>query len=646
MRLAQMERHMSNSICYGASTALLVAWLIASIACTGPSPNPTAGPGQDGALPTLTTDPATLPTQAEKPPQGSLLQLDTGMHTALISRIGVDAANRYLITGSHDKTVRVWDLASGNLLRVIRPPVRAGNEGKIYAVAMSPDGTLVATGGWTGFAWDKAASIYVFRTDDGQMMRRFSGFPFAVTNLTYSHDGWFLAAGSTGRYSLRVYSTQDDREVMSDAYSSTSYGADFASTRQLVTASYDGFIRLYDRDRQIRVKRQAPGGKRPFSVAFSPDGTKVAVGFRDSASVDVLAAGDLSLLYNPDTSDVERGGMSSVCWSADGQWLYAGGLHRVQGLYALRRWAEGGRGDYHDVPVAESLITHLLPLQEGGVVFATGAPSFGVLDASGQRQFFQGPVSADFRDSQAAFLVSQDGTTVQFGYATRGASPVRFTLLDRALVLSPPADPALLPALTTAPGLDIVGWENTPRPTLNGTALKMVQSDVARSVAITPDHQHLLLGTEWFLRLIDRRGRPQWSIPTPATAWAVNIAGNGQLAVAAFGDGTIRWYRLRDGQELLTFFPHRDRERWGLWTPSGYYDAAPDAETLLGWHIDRGPFRAADFLPMAQFRSTFFRPDVVTRILQTLDEAEALRRANAVGLHVPPVPVPPWRPAS
>ena len=559
MRLAQMERHMSNSICYGASTALLVAWLIASIACTGPSPNPTAGPGQDGALPTLTTDPATLPTQAEKPPQGSLLQLDTGMHTALISRIGVDAANRYLITGSHDKTVRVWDLASGNLLRVIRPPVRAGNEGKIYAVALSPDGTLVATGGWTGFAWDKAASIYVFRTDDGQMMRRFSGFPFAVTNLTYSHDGWFLAAGSTGRYSLRVYSTQDDTEVMSDAYS---------------------------------------------------------------------------------------GGMSSVCWSADGQWLYAGGLHRVQGLYALRRWAEGGRGDYHDVPVAESLITHLLPLQEGGVVFATGAPSFGVLDASGQRQFFQGPVSADFRDSQAAFLVSQDGTTVQFGYATRGASPVRFTLLDRALVLSPPADPALLPALTTAPGLDIVGWENTPRPTLNGTALKMVQSDVARSVAITPDHQHLLLGTEWFLRLIDRRGRPQWSIPTPATAWAVNIAGNGQLAVAAFGDGTIRWYRLRDGQELLTFFPHRDRERWGLWTPSGYYDAAPDAETLLGWHIDRGPFRAADFLPMAQFRSTFFRPDVVTRILQTLDEAEALRRANAVGLHVPPVPVPPWRPAS
>ena len=77
----------------------------------------------------------------------------------------------------------------------------------------------------------------------------------------------------------------------------------------------------------------------------------------------------------------------------------------------------------------------------------------------------------------------------------------------------------------------------------------------------------------------------------------MSIAANGRMAVAAFGDGTIRWYRLRDGMELLAFFPHRDQKRWVLWTPSGYYDASPGADELIGWHVNRGRDHAADFFP-------------------------------------------------
>ena len=66
-----------------------------------------------------------------------------------------------------------------------------------------------------------------------------------------------------------------------------------------------------------------------------------------------------------------------------------------------------------------------------------------------------------------------------------------------------------------------------------------------------------------------------------------------------------------------------------LWTPTGYYDASPGAEDLIGWHVNRGRDAAADFFPAARFRSTFFRPDVVVEVLQTLDEAGALQRADA-----------------
>ena len=47
------------------------------------------------------------------------LRLDTGGHTAPIYRIAVDAAGQYLVTGSFDKTARVWRVADGALLQTL-----------------------------------------------------------------------------------------------------------------------------------------------------------------------------------------------------------------------------------------------------------------------------------------------------------------------------------------------------------------------------------------------------------------------------------------------------------------------------------------------------------------------------------------------
>jgi hypothetical protein len=84
-----------------------------------------------------------------------VLVIDPGMHTAPIKAVGVDAAGTLAVTGSHDKTVRVWSLADGKLLQTIRMPAGPGNIGKIYAVAMSSDGDVVAAGGWTAWTTDR-----------------------------------------------------------------------------------------------------------------------------------------------------------------------------------------------------------------------------------------------------------------------------------------------------------------------------------------------------------------------------------------------------------------------------------------------------------------------------------------------------------
>src|SRR5262245_18811049 len=174
---------------------------------------------------------------------------------------------------------------------------------------------------------------HLFDRESGWLLRRLTGLPEVIFHLAYSRDGAFLVATLGGANGMRLYRTQDYTQVASDtAYGASSYGADFDAAGRLVTASHDGFVRLYDRGGKLRTKRKAPGGTRQVGVAFSPDGKRVAVGYDGSSSVDVLSGKDLAPLYAPNTSGVGNGSLSSVSWSADGRWLYAGAASYPQFL--------------------------------------------------------------------------------------------------------------------------------------------------------------------------------------------------------------------------------------------------------------------------------------------------------------------------
>jgi len=86
---------------------------------------------------------------AADPPTDPILRIENGTHTATVWSVSADRGENFVVTGSGDKTVRLWslsDLLDGSLaenpvpLSVYRVPVGAGNEGMIYYAAISPDG--------------------------------------------------------------------------------------------------------------------------------------------------------------------------------------------------------------------------------------------------------------------------------------------------------------------------------------------------------------------------------------------------------------------------------------------------------------------------------------------------------------------------
>ena len=83
------------------------------------------------------------------PPQEPILRIEPGMPMGSVLKVGADAACTLLATASDDATVRLWRVRDGKLLRTLRAPLPAGIR-LVHAVAVAPDGSWTAAGGWVG----------------------------------------------------------------------------------------------------------------------------------------------------------------------------------------------------------------------------------------------------------------------------------------------------------------------------------------------------------------------------------------------------------------------------------------------------------------------------------------------------------------
>jgi WD40 repeat protein len=554
-----------------------------------------------------------------------ILSIETGMHTAVVKRVGVDRDCKLLATGSDDKTVRLWSLPEGRLLRTLRPPAGQGDNGKLYAVAVSPDGRLVAAGGWDAhYEVDNWHAVYLFDAATGSLKARVGSLDSVVEHLAFSADGRYLAMTLGSGKGLRVINVAQLKEVGADhEYGDRSYGVAFTADGRLFTVSYDGYLRSYDSNFRLVRKVKVKGGSQPFSVAPDPSGRLVAVGYADSKAVEVYRTSDLGLAFAADTRLSGAGALLTVSWSADGQKLIAGGTYADQG-YPIEIWDQAGRGTRREQTITNDTIMSIVPCN-GGFALGTADSSFAILDYTGKPGLIKSGVAPGVREMTDKFRVSRDGGQVRFGLETFGERPMLFDVSRATLTTSGDQPDLAAPRLT---GIDIKDWKDNTIPRFGAKPLPLEQYETSESLAITPDASKFILGTSYWLRSFNSQGTALWSTTIPGVAWAVNVTGNGQVVVAAYGDGTVRWHRMSDGQELLALFVNKDDLRWVAWTPSGYYMASPGGEDMIGWTVNRGWNQAADFFPASRFRDRFSRADIVQQVLQTLDEGKAIDAAN------------------
>jgi WD40 repeat protein len=564
----------------------------------------------------------------KKPRAVPSLRIETGMHTAVINNISVSADDRLLVTASDDKTVRVWSIPEGKPVHTLRPPGGRLKSGKIWSVAVSPDGRFISAGGE-----NEAGVIFIFDAYTGVMLRTLDMHTDLVADMHFSQDSKRLAVG--GRFGIRIWDTNAWSVQTELTECPHPYGLAFDAIGRLAASSPSGYVCLYDEAGKLTARAWAQSGRLPYRIAFSPNGRRLAVGYHDSGAVDVFDGSDLKHFFSVDTGNKSRENILSVAWSKDGETLFGAGGEEIL------RWSDSGRGPVQVLTrLSRECCLGIRPFGKRGLAFGAYGPAFGLLGDDGLLRLVRPANQPDMKRKLGDGLaISRDATRVRFGLDKGAKNPWIFDLNELSFQPSP-----VFPSDLHQPdvsGLQIEGWHDAhgTYPRLAGQVLPEIPgygNVHFFSLAIAPGGASFVIGTEWHVVSYTDEGEQRWNYAGPAPALGVNASLNGKVVVVAYDDGTIRWHRQTDGQELLALFvqvspdvdvtPHR----WVLWTPKGYYTASVGGENLIGWHVNRGWGSAADFFPVSKFRDTFYRPDIVGRVLADLDEEKAITEANLI----------------
>lgn len=225
-----------------------------------------------------------------------------------------------LASGSKDKTSKIWDLATGNLIRSFD-----GDASAVWSVAFNSKGTQLVSGTsyWRIMLWDLKT---------GQLLRTVE-HDAAVWSVALSPDGKTLASGS-GDKTVKVWNLETGNLIytLSDHKDYVYAVAISPDGKILVSASKDKTIMIVELETGRLLKTLDGHSAEVRSVAISPDGQTLVSGSYDgTVKVWNLASGDLINTLSGHSAEIV-----SVAISPDGKTIASGGKDKTVKLWDLR----------------------------------------------------------------------------------------------------------------------------------------------------------------------------------------------------------------------------------------------------------------------------------------------------------------------
>ena len=500
-------------------------------------------------------------------------------HSNRVNAVAVTADGRHVVSGSDDKTLRVWDLATGKTKTTLK-----GHTRSVYAVAVTPDGRHVVSGSddKTLRVWDLAM---------GKTKTKLKGHSNRVNAVAVTPDGRHVVSGSADK-TLRVWdlATGKTKTTLLGHMDSVSAVAVTADGRHVVSGSgsADKTLRVWHLENGQTLRTLEGHSYSVNAVAVTADGRHVVSGSDD----ETLRVWDLATGETKTTLLGHTRSVSAVAVTADGRHVVSGSDDKT-----LRVW-DLAMGETKTGLLGHTDSVNAVAVTPDGrhVVSGSADTTLRVWDlATGEtKTTLKGrtrPVYAVAVTPDGRHVVSGGSwyTTLLVWDLTTGETKTKLkghSLCVRAVAVTPDGRHVVSGGLWDK---TLRVWDLTTgeiKTTLKG------HTDSVNAVAVTPDGHHVVSGS-------DDKTLRVWDLTTGKTKTtlkghtdkvnAVAVTPDGRHVVSGSADTTLRVWDLATGETKTTLKGHTDSVKAVAVTPDGRHVISGSSDdTLRVWDLKDG----------------------------------------------------------
>jgi WD40 repeat protein len=575
-----------------------------------------------------------LQTIAEEPK----LVIEPQGHSALIEDLIFTPEGNTLISISYDKTIRLWDVETGDLIKTLRGQIGEGIEGMLQTGALSPDGKVLAVGGYLGGIGSDADTIieYIRLLDieNGELIGLLKGHTDVVTDLAFSPDGKWVASGSDDD-TLAIWDVSDIRGGKSSSnsqkqlpwisptktlkgHTSDISGVTFAPDgKKLVSSADEDIAILWDWQRKKILKKLKKHPEGVSCITYAPNGQYIVSGgwygkillwdgngkfIKEIDEVDEIG----TVSFSEDSKKIvvalsEHPYHALVYSIPSGKQLVTFTKHTnaiVTSAFYGNDWVATAGGDKRDMYIWDAhsgtVKTHITG--KGNTVWAIA-------------------LRKTLRQAQDERLEVAFGTT-QSNDSNQGSLQMSFDFSEMSLHRNPPDENEFNRARLEYQGKKLQYKNEYELRIIGGKTIKIdpYNDGLIRSYTFT-NNGDVVIGTSYVLNLYRNNGEFLHEFfGHTGEVQTVAVSEDGHFLVSGSDDQTIKLWNLHTGECLATLFVTSDNE-WVCWTPQGYYAASAGGEKYIGWHLNQGIDKPAKFYPVSVFRKQFHQPELVKRTI-------------------------------